>query len=183
MSPACRLHLQNSGFYSLGGRVFMRRAFLVFRRVFLCSMLLVGLVAVVHGPAAAAESCEAVAKAMNARLSPKIDERELSDVLVMLNTTKNRDLPAKFVTKKQARNAGWNPGRDLWSVKALHGKSIGGDTFGNFERRLPKGKWREADLDYKGGKRGAKRIVFSQDGRSMVTVDHYQTFTEVPECR
>ena len=43
--------------------------------------------------------------------------------------------------------------------------------------------WREADLDYKGGRRGAKRLVFSNDGRRMVTVDHYDTFTEVPACR
>jgi guanyl-specific ribonuclease Sa len=87
------------------------------------------------------------------------------------------------VTKKQARSAGWSAGKDIWSVKSLKGKSIGGDTFGNFEKRLPKGRWREADLDYKGGKRGAKRIVFSADGRRTITVDHYQTFQEVPACR
>jgi guanyl-specific ribonuclease Sa len=74
---------------------------------------------------------------------------------------------------------------DLWKVKNLKGKSIGGDRFGNRERQLPDGgrKWREADLDYKGGQRGAKRLLYSDDGLRMVTVDHYATFREVPACR
>ncbi|XLM21567.1 ribonuclease, partial [Chromobacterium piscinae] len=64
-------------------------------------------------------------------------------------------LPDKFVTKRQAQDAGWKPGRSLWSVAGLQGKSIGGDRFGNYEKRLPAGQWQEADLNYKGGKRGA----------------------------
>lgn len=147
-------------------------------------ILLLGiLIVVVMGDQAYAVSCEAVAKSVNERLNPKISESELSDILLMLNATKNRELPSKFVTKQQARSAGWNPGKDLWAVKTLKGKSIGGDQFGNFEKKLPKGKWREADLDYHGGKRGPKRIVYSTTGTRMVTVDHYQTFTEVPPCR
>ncbi|MDH3237450.1 MAG: ribonuclease [Deltaproteobacteria bacterium] len=136
-------------------------------------------------PGARAEPCESAVHALNGRLSPGIDEKELVSVLQSLAASSNRKLPPNFVTKGQARKRGWRPGRDLWEMPDLRGKSIGGDRFQNREGNLPDGgrRWREADLDYKGGKRGAKRLVFSDDGRRMVTVDHYQTFTEVPACR
>jgi guanyl-specific ribonuclease Sa len=41
--------------------------------------------------------------------------------------------------------------------------------------------WQEADLDYACGRRGAKRLVFSSDGLIYVTLDHYQTFRQVPK--
>jgi ribonuclease T1 len=102
-----------------------------------------------------------------------------------LNPSRNKSLPPKFVTKKQAKKSGWKPGRDLWESKSLEGKSIGGDIFSNREGHLPDGKriWREADLDYRGGHRGPKRILYSDDGLRAVTVDHYRTFKEVPPCR
>lgn len=129
--------------------------------------------------------CETVVNELNENLNPKIDSVELVDILRTLNSTKNRKLPSKFITKREASRAGWKPGTSLWSVSGLKGKSIGGDRFGNYEKKLPNGqhKWREADLDYCGGHRGPKRIIFSQDGLRMITVDHYQTFREVPECQ
>jgi ribonuclease T1 len=130
-----------------------------------------------------ADSCEKAVDALNVTLSPKIDSQELVEVLRSLNVSRNRSLPPKFVTKREARSQGWKPGRDLWSVPALRGSSIGGDHFGNRERQLPFGKWREADLDYKGGRRGAKRLLFSREGKRFVTVDHYRTFVEIPPCR
>lgn len=130
-----------------------------------------------------AQSCEKVVRDLNARLSTGIDQRELIEILRNLNSTDNKNLPPKFVNKKTARSRGWKPGRNLWSVSALRGFSIGGDRFQNREGRLPGKKWREADLDYKGGGRGGKRLVFSRDGERFVTVDHYTTFTEVPSCR
>lgn len=133
--------------------------------------------------AAQAANCREAAQALNQRLQPKIDAAELADMLDALNESRNAQLPGKFVTKRQAQQAGWRPGRDLWRVPALGGKSIGGDRFGNREGRLPRGDWREADLDYRGGHRGAKRLLFSRDGLRRVTVDHYQTFVEVPPCR
>ncbi|RNC66703.1 MAG: ribonuclease [Desulfuromonadales bacterium] len=146
---------------------------------------------VISAPLHAAEtepdriSCETVASDLNRHMSPRVDAGELVAVLRALNASANRQLPSTFVTKNKAKSAGWRPGRDLWSVPALKGMSIGGDRFANREGKLPDGgrRWREADLDYKGGRRGAKRIVFSDDGRRMVTVDHYRTFTEVPPCR
>lgn len=130
-----------------------------------------------------AQSCEKVVRDVNVRLSPKIDEQELIEIIRTLNRTNNKKLPAKFLKKQEARTRGWKPGKDLWSVSALRGSSIGGDRFRNLEGRLPDQKWREADLDYKGGHRGGKRLVFSRDGVRFVTVDHYKIFTEVPPCR
>ena len=84
-----------------------------------------------------AESCEKVVQAINVRLSNGIDERELVGIIRNLNRTKSKRLPPVFVNKQEARAQGWKPGRDLWSVSALKGASIGGDRFNNRERRLP----------------------------------------------
>jgi ribonuclease T1 len=130
-----------------------------------------------------AESCEKAVQAVNMRLSTGIDEQELIGILRNLNRTKYKRLPPTFVNKQEARSQGWKPGMDLWSVSTLRGSSIGGDHFKNLEGRLPDKKWREADLDYKGGHRGGKRLIFSREGERFVTVDHYKTFREVPACR
>lgn len=130
-----------------------------------------------------AASCEKVVSAVSAQLPSGIDQPELIETLRTLDQTNNRKLPAKFVTKQEARSRGWKPGQDLWAIGSLRGSSIGGDRFKNLEGRLPANKWREADLDYKGGRRGGKRLVFSRDGRRFVTVDHYGTFVEIPACR
>lgn len=87
-------------------------------------------------------------------------------------------LPPNYITKAEARALGWDGAQgNLWEV--AEGKSIGGDVFGNREGRLPKAKgrkWFECDIDYEGGYRGAKRIVFSDDGLIYYTDDHYETF-------
>jgi len=130
-------------------------------------------------------SCETVVRDLNRTLRAGIDEEELVHALRFLSASGDRKLPEKFITKGKARRMGWSPGQDLWGVPGLRGKSIGGDRFGNRERRLPRVPegWREADLDYKGGRRGAKRLVYSAGGRRAITVDHYSTFVEVPACR
>lgn len=152
--------------------------------VFLMSAVFVLFSLTIPVPSSAAEeSCKKVVHALNKQLPSKINEPEIVDILKTLNATDNRKLPRKFVTKKQAMAKGWKPGKNLWSILALKKKSLGGDVFKNLEGKLPQKKWHEADLTYKGGKRGGKRIVYSEDGVRMVTVDHYQTFTEVPSCR
>ncbi len=128
-------------------------------------------------------TCKKVVHELNKQLSPKINEYELTDILKTLNSTENKKLPRKFVTKKRARAKGWKPGKNLWSILALKKKSLGGDAFENLEGTLPQKHWREADLAYRGGSRGGKRLIYSDDGMRMVTVDHYRTFTEVPACR
>lgn len=87
-------------------------------------------------------------------------------------------LPDNFVTKNEARQKGWEGG----SVeKYLPGCAIGGDKFGNYEGLLPKADGRtytECDIDTLGeSSRGAKRIVFSNDGLIYYTDDHYESFT------
>lgn len=105
------------------------------------------------------------------------------DAFVTTLTSLRRDgrLPDRYVTKDAATRAGWKPGDDL--CRAAPGKAMGGDRFGNRERRLPAASgriWYEADLDTNCGKRGPKRLVWSSDGLYYVTVDHYQTFKRVP---
>ena len=75
-------------------------------------------------------------------------------------------LPDNFITKKEAKNAGWVSSKGNLS-EAAPGKSIGGDRFGNYEGILPEKEGRqyyECDIDSDGGYRGAKRIVYSDDG-------------------
>ena len=87
-------------------------------------------------------------------------------------------LPSNFITKKEAKALGWVSSEgNLWEVAP--GMSIGGDYFGNYEGILPKAKGRdyyECDIDTAGSYRGAKRIVFSNDGLIYYTEDHYETF-------
>ena len=89
-------------------------------------------------------------------------------------------LPRNFITKSEARALGWTGGP---LEPYAPGKSIGGDRFGNYEQRLPRlkaGFYKECDIDSKGRPRGAKRLVFTQDGqRIYYTGDHYKTFEEV----
>jgi len=96
--------------------------------------------------------------------------------------SENRRLPDNYITKKEAKKLGWNPGRvDLGKVAP--GKSIGGDVFSNREKLLPvkKGRvWYEADIGFRGGKRGKYRILFSSDGLIYKTEDHYKTFQRIP---
>lgn len=133
-------------------------------------------------PAAwALPGCSDVAGSINQQTGNRLDTAELGNVLQALKQTGR--LPDQFIPKRQAQAAGWQPGRSLWSVPGLQGKSIGGDRFGNYEKQLPPGQWQEADLNYKGGKRGANRLVFSRAGQRFVSVDHYQHFTEVPACQ
>ena len=87
-------------------------------------------------------------------------------------------LPENFIKKSEAQDLGWSGG----SVEQYApGYAIGGDKFGNREGVLPKAKGRqyyECDIDTNGAKsRGAKRIVFSNDGLIYYTEDHYETFT------
>ena len=88
-------------------------------------------------------------------------------------------LPSNFITKKEARKLGWVKEEGNFS-KVAPGKSIGGDYFGNYEEILPEKEGREyheCDIDYDGERRGAKRIVYSNDGLIYYTEDHYETFT------
>ena len=86
-------------------------------------------------------------------------------------------LPGNFITKKEAQALGWSGG----SLEPYApGKCIGGSHFGNYEGLLPEAEGRsytECDIDTLGAdSRGAKRIVFSNDGLVYYTGDHYASF-------
>ena len=87
-------------------------------------------------------------------------------------------LPDNFMTKSEARKLGWSGGG---LDKYAYGMCIGGDRFGNNEGLLPEKAGRqyyECDIDTLHAKsRGAKRIVFSNDGLIYYTDDHYASFT------
>lgn len=87
-------------------------------------------------------------------------------------------LPDNFITKKEAQALGWEGG----SLEPYApGMCIGGSHFGNYEGLLPEADGREyteCDIDTLGAdSRGAKRIVFSNDGLIYYTDDHYESFT------
>lgn len=86
-------------------------------------------------------------------------------------------LPDNYLTKKEAEALGWSGGS---LERYAPGKCIGGSRFGNYEGLLPDAdgrKYTECDIDTIGANsRGAKRIVFSNDGLIYYTGDHYKTF-------
>lgn len=88
------------------------------------------------------------------------------------------DLPDNYVTKQEAEDAGWSGG----NVERYTGEgtAIGGSRFGNREGLLPKEQGRtytECDIDTVGrSSRGARRVVFSNDGLIYYTGDHYESF-------
>lgn len=86
-------------------------------------------------------------------------------------------LPANFVTKAEARAAGWEGGG---LDEVLPGMCIGGDRFGNREGLLPESdgrSWTECDVNtLHANSRGAERLVFSNDGLIYYTGDHYDSF-------
>lgn len=86
-------------------------------------------------------------------------------------------LPDNYITKSEAKKLGWEGGG---LDKYAYGMCIGGDRFGNYEGLLPDApgrEWTECDIDtLHKESRGAKRIVFSNDGLIYYTDDHYESF-------
>ncbi|MCR4787361.1 MAG: ribonuclease [Lachnospiraceae bacterium] len=86
-------------------------------------------------------------------------------------------LPSNYITKKEAEKLGWEGGPVSDYVE---GGALGGTHFGNYEKLLPEGNYKECDIDTENAKgRGAKRLVYSDDGKYYYTDDHYESFSEV----
>ena len=106
------------------------------------------------------------------------------DVALYIYTYKK--LPKNFITKKEAKALGWNNTKNYVGDVAK-GKSLGGSIYKNYEKLLPDIEGRtyyECDIDYKGKKRTAKRIVYADDfdekiGFIYYTGDHYKTFERI----
>ena len=112
--------------------------------------------------------------------TPQLDENGVYDSRddVALYLHLYGALPRNYITKRQARDLGWSGG----SVEVYApGCCIGGDRFGNYEGLLPEAPGRtyyECDIDTLGASsRGAKRIIYSNDGLIYYTEDHYASFT------
>lgn len=90
-------------------------------------------------------------------------------------------LPKNFISKKEAEEQGFRFGEGDFG-EAFPGMSVGGSRFGNYDGQLPEKSGRryyECDIDYTGGRRNAKRLVYSNDGLIFYTEDHYKTFTQL----
>ena len=90
-------------------------------------------------------------------------------------------LPINYITKQQAEEQGWDSSSGNLD-EVLPGMSIGGSSFGNYESKLPKANGRqyfECDIDYEGGYRNSKRLVYSNDGLIFYTEDHYENFEQL----
>ncbi len=91
------------------------------------------------------------------------------------------DLPSNYITKSEAQKLGWKSSEGNLDEVAP-GMSIGGDRFGNYEGMLPEEEgrtYKECDIDYEGGYRNDKRIIYSNDGLIFYTGDHYETFEQL----
>lgn len=128
----------------------------------------------------ATKATEAVTKDTQAQTEAVIDKNgyyySKDEVALYIHTYGK--LPGNYITKTEAKKLGWTGG----SVeKYAKDKAIGGDYFGNYEGLLPKKngrKYTECDIDTHGASsRGAKRIIFSNDGLVYYTDDHYASFT------
>ncbi|MFA7447594.1 MAG: ribonuclease domain-containing protein [Weeksellaceae bacterium] len=92
----------------------------------------------------------------------------------------HKKLPDYYIKKNDAKIQGWIPSKGNL-CDAVPGRAIGGDNFSNREKRLPikKGrKYFEADINYNCGRRGADRLVYSNDGLIFITKDHYSSFKQ-----
>ncbi len=98
---------------------------------------------------------------------------ELEEIILYIDVF--GELPDNFLTKSEA-------GKLSYTEQISGGFVIGGDRFYNREGYLPSAQGRtftEADIGTRGASsRGAKRLVFSNDGLYFYTTDHYNTFTE-----
>lgn len=132
---------------------------------------------VTEGPVTEAPATEPAVPETEAALSVTEDGVYDSKEEVALYIHLFGHLPSNYITKKEAEKLGW-PGGSLEPYAP--GKCIGGGRFGNYEGLLPDAKgrvWTECDIDTRGAKsRGAKRIVFSNDGLIYYTDDHYEHF-------
>ena len=102
---------------------------------------------------------------------------ELTNEKTVIDFVKqNHELPNYYLTKNEAKKLGWLASKGNL-CEALPGRAIGGDKFGNREKKLPKGEqYYEADVNYNCGNRNADRIVFTENGEVWLTKNHYKSF-------
>ncbi|RST24181.1 hypothetical protein EF908_06740 [Streptomyces sp. WAC04770] len=114
------------------------------------------------------------------RLSEVLSVTQKANPLVESLRTTGK-LPANYVTKSQAGQKGWEPGKALGNH--VPGGQIGGDIFrdpASINLPTKAGRtWYEADVGLtntmKRSKQPGTRLLYSDDGLMYVTTDHYKT--------
>ena len=159
-------------------------AIVVFAIAFFAQPSISGNTGLTNDPVTTSSSASAVSSSSSSAASPsqnvsvREDGEYTSKEEVALYIHLYGHVPSNYVTKTKARKAGWvNTEGNLWDV--LPGKSIGGGGFSNDDGMMPDApgrEWFECDIDYDGGYRNAKRLVYSNDGLIFYTGDHYKTF-------
>ena len=89
-------------------------------------------------------------------------------------------LPEYYVTKEELIKYGWSDGKKL--SKYAPGKMYSKGVYENSDGHLPDAPgriWYEADINYYEGRRNRHRVLWSNDGLTFVTYDHYETFYEI----
>ncbi len=119
-----------------------------------------------------------------ARITPATVENNINvltrEDIVIVFLKENGKLPSYYITKKLARQSGWDAAAGNL-CRVLPGKAIGGDIFFNREKKLPEKKgriWQEADINYNCGNRNGQRLLFSDDGLIFATYNHYKSFQQ-----
>ena len=162
-------------------------AIVVFAIAFFAQPSISGNTGLTNDPVTTSSSASAVSSSSSSAASPsqsvsvREDGEYTSKEEVALYIHLYGHVPSNYVTKTKARKAGWvNTEGNLWDV--LPGKSIGGGGFSNDDGMMPDApgrEWFECDIDYDGGYRNAKRLVYSNDGLIFYTGDHYKTFEQL----
>ncbi|AZD27016.1 RHS repeat-associated core domain-containing protein [Pseudomonas chlororaphis] len=105
-----------------------------------------------------------------------------NDLVESLRTTGR--LPSNYVTKAQAKQNGWEPGKAL--NNNVPGGQLGGDVFYNDTNVLPSAPgrtWYEADVGINNtisrAKQPGTRLLYSNDGLLYITSDHYDTVSSI----
>ena len=100
-------------------------------------------------------------------------------------------LPSNYVSKNDGQNlyeSKTGKTFEKWNFNpwTTIGVMIGGDKFNNYASNasnyhasLPKGSYREADVEYSAKNRGTKRLVYQSDCVIYYTADHYETFNRL----
>ncbi|WP_282702689.1 ribonuclease domain-containing protein [Streptomyces sp. CC219B] len=114
------------------------------------------------------------------RLTSVLSTTEKANPLID-SLRKTGKLPPNYVTKSQAAQKGWEPGKALGNH--VPGGQIGGDVFrdpASIGLPTKSGRvWYEADVGLtntmKRSKQPGTRLLYSDDGLLYVTTDHYKT--------
>lgn len=99
------------------------------------------------------------------------------------------ELPDNYVTKDEARAAGWEPGKAVGN--SIPDGQLGGHTFENEDGEIvpsaPGRTWYEADVgldpSISRSNQPGTRLLYSNDGLAYVTSDHYQSVYQLPNWK